>query len=356
MSRFFSKRYSSLVPYTPGEQPKELQYIKLNTNESPFPPSNTVIQAVKTEAGNLQLYSDPDSTELVNKLAETYNVSPEQVIVNNGSDETLNFAFMAFADEKHPLAFPDITYGFYPVFAELNHIPYSTIPLNGKLEINPDDFVGIGKTIVIANPNAPTGLSLTINEVEKITKSNPNNIVIIDEAYVDFGGESAIPLVDKYENLLVVQTFSKSRSLAGARLGYGIGSKKLIEDLNTIKYSTNPYNVNRMTSAAGIAALHDSVYYQNNCAEIAKVREFTIAELRKLDFHVTDSKANFVFAKSNDISGIHLYTELKKRGILIRHFDTEKISDYNRITVGTMQQMKILIKEITEILKEAENN
>ena len=356
MSRFFSKRYSSLVPYTPGEQPKELQYIKLNTNESPFPPSNTVIQAVKTEAGNLQLYSDPDSTELVNKLAETYNVSPEQVIVNNGSDETLNFAFMAFADEKHPLAFPDITYGFYPVFAELNHIPYSTIPLNGKLEINPDDFVGIGKTIVIANPNAPTGLSLTINEVEKITKSNPNNIVIIDEAYVDFGGESAIPLVDKYENLLVVQTFSKSRSLAGARLGYGIGSKNLIEDLNTIKYSTNPYNVNRMTSAAGIAALNDSVYYQNNCAEIAKVREFIITELRKLDFHVTDSKANFVFAKSNDISGIHLYTELKKRGILIRHFDTEKISDYNRITVGTMQQMKILIKEITEILKEAENN
>ena len=263
---------------------------------------------------------------------------------------------MAFADEKHPLAFPDITYGFYPVFAELNHIPYSTIPLNGKLEINPNDFVGIGKTIVIANPNAPTGLSLTINEVEKITKSNPNNIVIIDEAYVDFGGESAIPLVDKYENLLVVQTFSKSRSLAGARLGYGIGSKKLIEDLNTIKYSTNPYNVNRMTSAAGIAALNDSVYYQNNCAEIAKVREFTIAELRKLDFYVTDSKANFVFAKSDDISGIHLYTELKKRGILIRHFDTEKISDYNRITVGTMQQMKILIKEITEILKEAENN
>ena len=356
MSRFFSKRYSSLVPYTPGEQPKELQYIKLNTNESPFPPSNTVIQAVKTEAGKLQLYSDPDSTELVNKLAETYNVSPEQVIVNNGSDETLNFAFMAFADAKHPLAFPDITYGFYPVFAELNHIPYSTIPLNGKLEINPNDFVGIGKTIVIANPNAPTGLSLTINEVEKITKSNPNNIVIIDEAYVDFGGESAIPLVDKYENLLVVQTFSKSRSLAGARLGYGIGSKKLIEDLNTIKYSTNPYNVNRMTSAAGIAALNDSVYYQNNCAEIAKVREFTIAELRKLDFYVTDSKANFVFAKSDDISGIHLYTELKKRGILIRHFDTEKISDYNRITVGTMQQMKILIKEITEILKEAENN
>lgn len=355
MSRFFSKRYSSLVPYTPGEQPKELQYIKLNTNESPFPPSKAVIQAVKTEAGKLQLYSDPDSTELVNKLAETYNVSPGQVIVNNGSDETLNFAFMAFADEKHPLVFPDITYGFYPVFAELNHIPYSTIPLSNKLEINPNDFVGIGKTIVIANPNAPTGLSLTVNEVEKITESNPNNIVIIDEAYVDFGGESSIPLVDKYENLLVIQTFSKSRSLAGARLGYGIGSKKLIEDLNTIKYSTNPYNVNRMTSAAGIAALNDSVYYRNNCAEIAKVRDFTITELRKLDFHVTDSKANFVFAKSNDISGIHLYTELKKRGILIRHFDTEKICDYNRITVGTMQQMKILIKEITEILKEAEN-
>lgn len=355
MSRFFSEKYSSLVPYTPGEQPKNLQYIKLNTNESPFSPSEAVIQAVKKEAKNLQLYSDPDSSELVNKLADVYDVSPGQVTVNNGSDETLNFAFMAFADEKHPLVFPEITYGFYPVFAELNHIPYSTIPLTSRLEINPDDYIGIGKTIVIANPNAPTGLSLPIDAIEKITASNPNNIVIIDEAYVDFGGESAVCLIDKYENLLVVQTFSKSRSLAGARLGFGIASKKLIEDLNTIKYSTNPYNVNRMTSAAGIAALNDDVYYKNNCSKIAKVREFTITELRKLGFRVTDSRANFVFAESDDISGKHLYTELKKRGILIRHFDTEKICNYNRITIGSLEQMKILISEINEILKEINN-
>lgn len=356
MSRFFSEKNSSLVPYTPGEQPKKnLQYIKLNTNESPFSPSEAVIQAVKKEAKNLQLYSDPDSSELVNKLADVYGVSPGQVTVNNGSDETLNFAFMAFADEKHPLVFPEITYGFYPVFAELNHIPYSTIPLTGSLEINPDDYIGIGKTIVIANPNAPTGLSLPIDAIEKITASNPNNIVIIDEAYVDFGGESAVCLIDKYENLLVVQTFSKSRSLAGARLGFGIASKKLIEDLNTIKYSTNPYNVNRMTSAAGIAALIDDAYYKNNCSKIAKVREFTITELRKLGFRVTDSRANFVFAESDDISGKHLYTELKKRGILIRHFDTEKICNYNRITIGSLEQMKILISEINEILKEINN-
>ncbi len=355
MSRFFSERHASLVPYTPGEQPKNSQYIKLNTNESPFPPSDAVIQAVKTEAGKLRLYSDPNSAELTDKLAAVYGVSPTQVTVNNGSDETLNFAFMAFADDKHPLAFPDITYGFYPVFAELNHIPYSTIPLNDRLEINPDDYIGIGKTIVIANPNAPTGLSLPVDEIEKITASNPNNIVIIDEAYVDFGGESALTLVDKYENLLVVQTFSKSRSLAGARLGFGIGSEKLIEDLNTIKYSTNPYNVNRMTSAAGIAALNDAVYYRGNCAEIAKAREFTIAELRRLGFRVTDSRANFVFAESNCVSGIKLYTELKKRGILIRHFDSERICNYNRITVGTLEQMKILINEIKAILEETEN-
>lgn len=215
MSRFFSEKYSSLVPYTPGEQPKKnLQYIKLNTNESPFSPSEAVIQAVKKEAKNLQLYSDPDSSELVNKLADVYGVSPGQVTVNNGSDETLNFAFMAFADEKHPLVFPEITYGFYPVFAELNHIPYSTIPLTGSLEINPDDYIGIGKTIVIANPNAPTGLSLPIDAIEKITASNPNNLVIIDEAYVDFGEKARYASLINTKICLWFRHFQSRCSLA----------------------------------------------------------------------------------------------------------------------------------------------
>lgn len=353
MSRFFTKRLEKLTPYTPGEQPRDMQYIKLNTNESPFPPSPAVIEAAKAEAGRLQLYSDPTCRELTDKLASLYGVAPEQVILTNGSDEVLNFAFMAFADEDHPLVFPAITYGFYPVFAELNRIPYTEIPLKKDFSVDYRDYLNLGgKTIVIANPNAPTGLCLTLAEIEEIVKSNPDSVVVIDEAYVDFGAESAVKLVDKYENLLVTQTFSKSRSLAGARLGFGIGNKALIADLHTVRYSTNPYNVNRMTAAAGYAALCDNDYYMANCRTIMENRAYTADALRALGFEVLPSLANFVFARTDKMSGEALYLELKRRGILVRHFGKASITDYNRITIGTKEQMEAFIAAVSDILTE----
>lgn len=352
MSRFFSNKYKNLKAYTPGEQPRDMQYIKLNTNESPYPPSPAVAEAVAAEAGKLALYSDPECTALVAEASALFGVKPTEILMTNGSDEILNFAFMAFCDADHPIVFPDITYGFYPVFAELNGIPYETIPLKDDFSIDANDYIGIGKNIVIANPNAPTGLTLTLDEIEKIVASNPDHIVIIDEAYVDFGGQSAIPLTKKYDNLLVTQTFSKSRSMAGARLGFGIGAESLIADLQTIKYSTNPYNVNRMTMAAGAAALHENDYYMENCKKIEETREYTKKALEALGFFVTESKSNFLFAKSDRIDGELLYKELKKRGVLVRHFGAEKIAQYNRITVGTKEQMDVFLEKTKEILSE----
>lgn len=352
MSRFFSEKYSTLVPYTPGEQPQDRKYVKLNTNESPFPPSKAVAEAVEKEAGKLQLYSDPECVALRKKAAEVFGVNDDEIIMTNGSDEVLNFAFMAFADENNPLLFADITYGFYPVFAELNHIPYTEIPLKEDFSLDPADYTAVGKTVVIANPNAPTGLCLSLDVIEEVVKSNPDNVVIVDEAYIDFGGVSAVGLTKKYDNLLVTGTFSKSRSMAGARLGFGIGNAKLIADLNTVKYSTNPYNVNRLTAAAGIAALEDNGYYMDNCKIIQENREWTTAELEKLGFTVLPSTANFIFAKSDKISGEELYLTLKESGILIRHFTKERICDYNRITIGTAEQMKLFIDAVKKILEE----
>ena len=240
MSRYFSKKFKALVPYTPGEQPKEMKYIKLNTNESPFPPSERAMKKAAEAVKNLQLYCDPECRELVKKASEVFSVDTDEILFTNGSDEILNFAFSAFCDETHPAVFPDITYGFYPVFAEINRVPYEEIPLKDDFTISVDDYIGINKTIFIANPNAPTGIALSLNDIEKIVSSNPESVVVIDEAYVDFGTKSAVSLIHKYTNLLVTQTFSKSRSLAGGRLGFGIACKELIADLNTIKYSTNP--------------------------------------------------------------------------------------------------------------------
>lgn len=353
MSRFFSSKYSTLEAYTPGEQPKDMKYIKLNTNESPFPPAKAVIEAVTNEAKCLQLYSDPECAPLVKKCAELYGVKPSEVLMTNGSDEILNFAFMAFCDDKRPIVFPEITYGFYPVFAELNNIPYEQIPLKDDFTIDVNDYIAINKNIVIANPNAPTGIALDLCDIEKIVSSNPDNVVIIDEAYVDFGAQSAVSLVHKYSNLIVTQTFSKSRSLAGARLGYGIACEDLINDMNTIKYSTNPYNVNRMTMVAGYSALCDNDYYMDNCKQIIENREYTKKSLQDLGFDVLNSSANFLFAKSDKISGENLYLTLKQNGILVRHFSKEKIKDYNRITIGTREQMEALISTIKKILTEA---
>ena len=352
MSRFFTDRLSALKAYVPGEQPKDMKYIKLNTNESPFPPSPSVLEAVKDEAGRLQLYSDPECASLVDSFAQLYGIERDRVVMTNGSDEVLNFAFMAFFDEKRPAVFPDITYGFYPVFAELNHIPYEEIPLAEDFSINVEDYIGIGKNIVIANPNAPTGLTLSLVDIERIVSSNKDNLVIIDEAYVDFGGESAIGLTYKYDNLLVTGTFSKSRSLAGARLGFGVGSPELIRDLNTIRFSTNPYNVNRMTMVAGTRALIDNSYYMDNCKRIIENREYASRALSSLGFKMTDSKANFIFAEHSEIGGEELYLALKARGILVRHFSKDKIKNYNRITVGTREEMEALIGAVTDILEE----
>lgn len=352
MSRFFSGKYKSLVPYTPGEQPKEMQYIKLNTNESPFPPSKKAQEYAQKETEHLELYSDPECRDLVKTSAEYFGINTDEIIFTNGSDEVLNFAFAAFCDAQNGAIFPDITYGFYPVFAELNFVPYEEIPLNDDFTVDVNSFCNVNKTVFIANPNAPTGLALSLDDIEKIIKSNPDNIVVIDEAYVDFGTESAVNLIHKYDNLLVTGTFSKSRSMAGARLGFGIANEDIIRDLNTVKYSTNPYNVNRMTMAAGVGALLDNEYFENNCKEIIKIREYTKSELKKLEFTVTDSKANFVFAKSDRIDGKTLYLKLKEKGILVRHFDKEKLSRYNRITIGTKEQMDALFSAVKEIKEE----
>jgi len=351
MSRFFSKKYEKLIPYTPGEQPQDMQYVKLNTNESPFPPHPAVAAAVAGQIDKLRLYSDPDSKVLTALLAETLGVEADQVMLTNGSDDVLNFAFMAFCDKDHPAVFPDITYGFYKVFAEINAVPYTQIPLKEDFSVGVEDYCGVGKTVFIANPNAPTGITLSLSQIEQIVGSNPDNVVVIDEAYVDFGTESAVQLTKKYENLLVVQTFSKSRSMAGARLGMAIGSKALIGDLNTLRYSTNPYNINRMTAAAGVATLQNGDYTAKNCRTIMENRAWTAKALTELGFTQTDSKANFLFAAHPAIEGKKLYQELKKRGVLVRHFDKERISPYVRITVGTREQMETLIEKIKEILE-----
>lgn len=352
MSRFFSQKYSGLEPYTPGEQPRERTYIKLNTNESPFPPSEKAQARAAEAAKSLQLYSDPTCKRLHEKLAEVLGVDASEVLCTNGSDEVLNFAFMAFCDEKHPAAFADITYGFYSVFAELNRVPYEIIPLREDFSIDVTDYISIGRTIFIANPNAPTGIALKPSDIERILVSNPDNVVVVDEAYVDFGGESCIPLIRKYPNLLVTGTFSKSRSMAGARLGFGVACRELINDLNTIKYSTNPYNVNSMTMAAGIEVLEDEEYTRANCKTVMENRAYASEELKKLGFRMTDSKTNFIFAAHPEADGGELYRRLKDRGILVRHFDKPRIAQYNRITVGSREQMEALVTALKEILEE----
>ena len=354
MSRFINKKYAGLEAYTPGEQPRERKYIKLNTNESPYPPSVGVINALsEKESALLNLYPDPTCKGLKEKLAGLYGVKKENVFVSNGSDDILNFSFMAFCnDSDHPVKFPEISYGFYKVYAELYGVKYTAIPLNNDFSIDISDYFGNNANVVIANPNAPTGIALSLDEIERIVVANPDFVVIIDEAYVDFGGESCLPLVSKYDNLIVVRTYSKSRSMAGARLGFAFGSAELISDLEKIKFSTNPYSINRLTLVAGEAAVSDDEYYMENCRKVIATREQTVEKLRKLGFECTESRANFIFAKSPDISGEELYTKLKDRGILVRHFTNKKICEYNRITVGTPEEMDALIRETSSILEE----
>ena len=349
MSQFFNPKLSGLKAYTPGEQPRDRTYIKLNTNESPYPPSKGVRKAIdRQRLDDLRLYCDPEATKLKAELARVYDKKPSQIFVSNGSDDILNFAFLAFGADG--ILFPDISYGFYEVFANLHGLPYETVPLKADFSINPSDYCGNGKLVVIANPNAPTGMALSLKNIEKIVKANPDNVVLIDEAYVDFGGESCAVLTEKYDNLLCVQTFSKSRSMAGARLGFAIASEELIADLEKIKYSTNPYNVNALTQAAGVAALQENGYYMRNCRRIIKTRNYTKKALESLGFTVLNSKANFLFAKCEQLTGLELYLRLKEKGVLVRHFEKERIRDFNRITIGSQKEMEAFVAAVKEIL------
>ena len=352
MSRFFSEKFADLVPYVPGEQPQDQKYVKLNTNESPFPPSKLVVDAMAQAGASANLYCDPTCGALCRAIAKMYGIRPENVLPVNGSDEILNFAVMAFCDETHPLAYADITYGCYPVFADFNRVPSHVIPLKEDFTLDHRDYCGLNETIVIANPNAPTGIAVSRESIEEIVRTNPDSVVIIDEAYVAFGAESCVDLIEKYDNLLVTQTFSKSHSLAGARLGFGFADPALLADINAIKYSTNPYNVNRMTQAAGVAAEQDNAYYLNNCRTIQENRAYTVRALEKLGFSVLPSRANFIFARTDRMAGGALYRALKRRGVLVRHFDKDRISDYLRISIGTREQMDVLIETTRAILEQ----
>jgi histidinol-phosphate aminotransferase len=356
VSRFLNKAYAGLHEYVPGEQPQDMQYVKLNTNESPYPPSPAVLAAANArQAELLRLYPDPTAAPLRAALAARYGLAPQNVFIGNGSDEVLNFAFMAFAGGDTPAYFPDISYGFYPVFAQLHGIQYTELPLRPDFTVSWQAYYGRDGMIVIANPNAPTGLSLSVGAIEEILRSNPDHVVLIDEAYVDFGCESCAKLVAQYDNLLVVMTYSKSRSMAGARLGFALGNEALIADLEKLKYSTNPYNISRLTLACGEAALKEEAYYRAKCDEIMRTRAGTAEALRQLGFTVLDSDANFLFAKSDAVDGETLYLQLKARGVLVRHFTLPRIAQYDRITIGTPAQMEILLAAVRDILKEREH-
>ena len=353
MSRFISKEADALAPYTPGEQPQDQQYIKLNTNESPFPPSPKVMKALtRAEVLKLNLYSDPTCAALNAAIAKHFELQPENVLSGNGSDEVLAFAFRAFCGEGKGVAFADITYGFYKSQVALFGLEATHIPLREDFTLNVDDYMDFPGTIVIANPNAPTGIAVPRTDIQRLLEADPDRVVIVDEAYVDFGAESCVPMIFRYDNLLVVQTMSKSRSLAGGRVGYALGSPALIEALNRVKYSFHPYNVNRLSMLAGAAAVEDDAYFQKCTAAVAGNREWTRKELEALGFTVLPSSANFLFAKRDSIPGGELYRRLKENGILVRWFDADRIRDYVRITIGSLEQMVALVDQLDQMMQE----
>lgn len=408
MSLFLSKASESLLPYTPGEQPQGRKFIKLNTNECPYPPSPKVVEAIlagyeeiaanqaakaagcgtagvagmaaqaekadcgcnasATEAGkmaekaakvmppelaNLRLYSDPEERVLIEAIADHYGVGSNQVIAGNGSDEILGFAFRAFCDQNAPLQFADLTYGFYPALCGLYGIPFKVVPLEEDFTLNIEPYKNCGNNVIIANPNAPTGMNLPLSAIEEVAASNSDRVVMVDEAYVDFGGESCVSLLPKYENLVIIQTFSKSRSLAGARVGFAIANPDLIADMNRIKYSFNPYNVNRLSILAGAAAMRDWDYTKECTGRICKTREKTTEALRALGFTVLDSKTNFIFAKSGDMPGKVYFDGLREAGILVRRWDSERIKDYVRISIGSEEEMETFVEETKKLVETA---
>jgi len=352
MKPFWSHLAHELSPYVPGEQPRIANLVKLNTNESPFGPSPLALEAIReATADSLRLYPDPDATELRETLADHHGVKPEQVFVGNGSDEVLAHAFVALLKQAKPLLFPDITYSFYPVWAQLFGCTCETVPLDGGMRVRVDDYRREAGSIVIANPNAPTGIALPRAEIARLLEDHPDIPVLIDEAYVDFGGESAVPLIADYPNLLVVQTMSKSRALAGLRVGYALGDVGLIEALRRIKDSFNSYPLGRAAQAGATASVRDDPYFRENCARVVAGREATTRELIRLGFDVLPSSANFVFARHPARPGADFAAALRKHAVLVRHFDKPRTAPYLRITVGTEDDSRRLIAAAADILR-----
>ena len=351
MSNNWESYVRRVVPYTPGEQPQVTDVVKLNTNENPYPPSPSVRAILEDfEYGKMRLYPDPDSSVLVDAIAKRYNVKSSQVFAGVGSDDVLAIAFMTFFGSEKPVIFPNITYSFYDVWADVYRIPYKQIPLNSDFTINREDYITENGGIVIANPNAPTGVMETIENIEYIVKNNPDSVVIIDEAYVDFGGESCLPLVEKYENLLVVQTYSKSRSMAGMRIGFAIGSEKLIKYMNDVKFSINSYTMNPITQLCGAASMADEEYFRETVDRIIATRERSKVRLTELGFVFPDSKTNFIFASPQKVSAKVIFEELKKRNIFVRYWNKPIICDYLRISIGTDEEMDRLFNALEEII------
>lgn len=351
MSRFLSRRLSTFDPYVPGEQPKDTSLIKLNTNESPYPPSPKVAKYLSAEnVARLNRYPDLVCSGLKESFSREYGVDDNMIMFTNGSDEALYLCFLAFCDENVGVAFPDITYGFYTVYADLCGINKKIIPLDKDFKINPIDYVNCKRTVFIANPNAPTGHVLTLEELSEVLCSNPDNVVVVDEAYADFSDSSCRSLLKEYKNLVIVGTFSKSRSLAGGRLGYVITSPSLVEDLEKVKYSINPYNVNMLTQLAGQASLDDRDYFRRTVEEIKETRAVFSAELEEMGFFVLPSGTNFVFASIDGFSGEYLLEKLRENNILVRRFSNPRTKDFVRITIGTPQQMKRVSHVLSEIV------
>ncbi len=356
MSQFWSARTRSLIPYLPGEQPKDTQYIKLNTNENPYPPSELVQQAISAASGDeLRLYPDPDASELKSAIADFYAVAKTNVFVGNSSDEVLAHTFVALLKQDAPLLYPDISYSFYPVYCGLFGINSKEIPLDDSFEINIDDYAistrGKNGGIIFPNPNAPTGKALSLDVIEQLLRDHPESVIVIDEAYVDFGADTAIPLTQKYNNLLVVQTFSKSRSLAGLRVGFAVGDVDLIKGLERVKNSFHPYALARNAIAGAAASIRDKEGFENNRQKIIKTRIRTTLELEKLGFDVIPSSANFVFAKPPEgHTAESLYLQLKQKNILVRYFKTPRINEHLRISIGTDDEMDTLIETLTELI------
>lgn len=349
----FEDNIRKVVPYTPGEQPKR-KVIKLNTNECPYPPSPKVFNALEDfDASHLRLYPDPECTGLVNSIADYYGRKPEEVFVGVGSDDVLSMCFLTFFAGKKPILFPDITYSFYEVWADVYRIPYKTIPLKENFDLDDEDYMIENGGIVIANPNAPTGVSEPLEKIEKIIKANHDSVVIVDEAYIDFGGETALPLIDKYENVIITRTMSKSRAMAGMRIGYAFGPEKLIKYLNDVKFSVNSYTMNMPALIAGEEAMLDKRYFEQIRDKVVATRERSKDMLKKLGFTFRDSKTNFIFAKHEKVPAKYIFEKLKEHDIYVRYFNKPRIDDHLRISIGTDEEMDELFKALETILQEA---